>query len=209
MKTLAELIFDLLDVMDREATTVRDGFTTGLYWYGGHAHPASKRPRTEPAWSKRLAELLADRGVPAKCEVKYPSPLRRKSCDVVVSISPAENVWIELKTADKNYWASRSAWIYRSYLLHPLVPGLDPGKTHTVPLDMTKLATLSRTDAAHVAILLVGFDTPADPMDDDIHELSRVSGLGTVPWSMHRREWKEPYRPDLRTRCWFWHRPTT
>ncbi|MCA9632093.1 MAG: hypothetical protein KC766_30775, partial [Myxococcales bacterium] len=179
----AWMILDVLRQMDQEAVPRHDGTPTGLSWYGGWAKPVLKRPQTEPCWSKRIAEMLVERGMDARSEVPYPDPLVGKRCDVVVDIPGEGRLWLEIKGAWKSWWVRRgSDYIYRSYLLHPLVEGLDP-KTHTVPLDLQKLDHLGRPDANSVGALLVGFDSVEHPMDEDVGSLAHLAGLNRWPWS--------------------------
>ena len=79
VQTIAPTLFRLLRQMDVEATTVKDGFPTGLNWYGGHIN----KRQTEPAWSKRLVELLRLDGFTANCECRYDTASRDR-CDVVI-----------------------------------------------------------------------------------------------------------------------------
>jgi hypothetical protein len=65
-------------------------------------------------------------------------------------------IWIEIKGAWKAWWGKRDH-LYRSYLLHPLVPGLDP-KTHTAALDVEKVSRMTSKAADHVGLLLIGFE---------------------------------------------------
>jgi len=205
MGEFAAAVFDSLEVMDREATTVRDGYETGLYWYGGHARPEQKKPQTEPNWTQALAKVLPSVGYPSRAEVPYPDQPRQK-CDLVVDVG-GNTVWIEIKGAFQRYWLEKgNEYFYRSYLLHPLVRGLDP-KSHTAPLDLDKLSRLSSEDADSVGLLLVGFDTSRAPMDADIAELTRLAQLDRDPWCGWSRTWDDPHRAEGRTRCWFWLRP--
>ncbi len=203
---LARAIFEGLEGMDREATTVRDGHPTGLYWYGGHARPDQRRPQTEPNWTRRLAESLPSAGFPAAAEVPYPSR-PRKRCDLVVDLGDGRSAWIEIKGAFKRYWRERgSEFLYRSYLLHPLEEGLDP-KTHTAPRDLEKLSWLAPADAAVVGFLLLGFDTRDAPMDADFADLGRLARLDAPPWRSWERDWDDPQGDEGRTRCRLWIRP--
>ena len=86
-------------------------------------------------------------------------------------------------------------------MLHPLIAGLDESKTHTVPLDLKKLSRLSKTDAAFVGVLLVGFDSDAAPMDADVAELVMLAGLDAEPWKSAANDWQDFYRPGCRVRC--------
>jgi hypothetical protein len=151
MSPLAPALLKCLREMDLEACLPRGASPTGLAWFGGHREPEKKRPRTEPCWSQRLAELLPAHGFPAQAEVRYPSAPRDK-CDVVASLPDGSAVWVEVKGAWKEYWRGKSELIYRSYLLHPLVPGLDTSKSHTAALDLVKLNRLKPPDASPVLL---------------------------------------------------------
>lgn len=209
MQELCALIFRLLRAMDAEANIARQGSPTGLNWYGAFREPTKKRPRTEPCWSQRLAELLSQNGFPTRAEVPYPRSPRTR-CDCVVTLRSGSKLWLEIKGAWKHYWDSRGgAWIYRSYLLHPLVAGLDKRRTHTAPLDLRKLAALSPSDGSHAGLLLVGFEKSDAPMDAEISQLVQLAGLDRSPWAMTQDSWADPYRPSLNERCWLLHRPVS
>jgi hypothetical protein len=192
--------------MDAEACTQIDGYPTGLAWYGGYREPLKKRPRTEPCWSQRLAELLPRFGFTAAAEVRYPGGGRNK-CDVVAYDERGITTWIEVKGAWKEYWRGKSEWIYRSYLLHPLLPGLDATKTHTAALDLRKLQRLTRPPADRIALLVVGFDSSEAPMDPDIVEFANVAKLGGPPWQVTTSGWADAYRLGGSVKCWMWERP--
>jgi hypothetical protein len=202
-------MFETLLAMDRDATTVRDGEPTGLYWYGRHARPDQKRPQTEPNWSKELARRLCAEGIEAAAEVAYPrlDRSRRNRCDLVVSLADGSTLWIEIKGAWKEYWRQQGGmWFYESYLLHPLVGGLDKSKTHTVPLDLEKLASLRPDDADYVGMLLIGFDAAGAPMEQDVAKLENLAGLRHEPWRIESTDWPDPHRGGQHVRCWFWYR---
>lgn len=192
--------------MDAEATTSRTGSPAGLNWYGGYFEPDKSRPRTEVCWSQRLAQLLPKHGYPTRAEVPYPA-MQRCKCDDVVTLEDGSTLWLENKGAWREYWRERgNLKTYRSYLLHPLVPGLDASKSHTVPLDLKKLESLRRPHADRVALLLIGFDTNQHSMVGDIAELTRLAGLEAAPWSEAADNWADPCRPGCNVRCWLWHR---
>lgn len=204
MSPILHEVMDLLRQLDDEATTVRDGSPTGLSWYGGHAKPDQSRPQTEPCWSRRLAALLRQRDHDATAELAYPD-IPRARCDLVVR-TPDGACWIEIKGAWREYWRKQGGLaIYRSYLLHPLVDGLVE-KSHTVPNDIEKLATLSRDDAHTVASLLVGFDADDHPMNEDVEALIERASLREPAWATPQEQWPDPYRPGEHVRCWCWSR---
>src|SRR5262245_44347022 len=138
---LAPLLFGFLRRMDGEATTRfrTSGRPVGLSDYGWHARPGLKRPQNEVEWSNRLAQLLTANGFPVTREREYPgqshvSGRRKIRCDLVVKLTGERTLWVEVKGAWRTYWGGGHV-TYRSYLFHPLVPGLI-AKCHTVPLDM-------------------------------------------------------------------------
>jgi len=207
MESFTYALFRSLRRMDDEANVRIDGHPTGLAWYGGYFRPDFKKPQTEPSWSKRLAQLLPSEGYPCVDSVPYPHPsLKRCKCDIVAMLSDGHRVWIEIKGAWKEYWRqNRREWIYRSYLLHPLVGGLD-AKSHTVPIDLDRLKSIRSTDGSGVGCLLVGFDSDEAPMDQDVEELQRLAGLNRDPWMTSTTCWQDAYRPGCHVRLWFWHR---
>lgn len=179
-ETIASTLFALLRQMDQEASTVCKGHPTGLQDYGRHARPELKRPQNEPEWSKRLARLLTERGLPSSAEVKYPHDPRKK-CDVVATLGPGQRLWIELKGAWRDYWRKQGGmYIYESYLFHPLKEGLDD-KSHTVPRDIEKLARLHPPEAQQLGLLLIGFERPDDTMDADVASCGNWLGSAASP----------------------------
>lgn len=203
---IAPALFKLLRQMDTAAVPNKAGVATGLNWYGGHLDTK----QSEPNWSKHLVELLRKEGIAAHCECRY-DKISRDRCDVVITLPEIGKFWIEIKGAWKEYWRQKGKndLLYRSYLLHPLVAGLDKSKTHTVPLDMQKLARLSKDEATFVGVLLIGFDSDEAPMDQDVAELVALAQLGLHPWMTAGTGWPDQYRPGCRVRCWMWYRETS
>jgi hypothetical protein len=206
---VAERFFALLRQMDAEATSRSgSGDATGLSDYGRHARRDLARPQNEVEWSKRLAQLLTSGGVPTSAEVEYPNqshlPKRkRKRRDLRLQLDGSQTMSIEVKGAWSDYWGRRHI-TYRSYLLHPLVPRLDATKSHTVPFDLLKLSELRRPETDFVGQLLVGFETPDDPMAPDVETLSTLAGLSE--WSESSDAWDSPTVSGQRVHCWFWQR---
>jgi hypothetical protein len=202
----AKALFKALRLMDREACCTPDGDPTGLSWYGGFFRPECSKPPTETSWTRRLEQLLPTYGFPTEREVCYPHNPRLK-CDNVVTLPGGARLWLENKGAWRDYWTENGGLgIYRSYLLHPLVPGLDP-KTHTVPLDLKKLSHLRRPAADYIGFLLLGFDTAKDPMDADVARLIRLARLDRSPWVQASTGWRDRYRRGRRVLVWLWCRP--
>lgn len=212
IKSLSTKIFEALRQMDDEATNLTpNGNPTGLNSYGYHVEANKSRnerrktPRTEEEWSRRLATLLEPFIADVRTEVPYPSyalqqSRRRQRCDLVLTLSKRETLWLEIKGSWRNYWGGKDKK-YRGYLLHPLVPNLDP-KKHTVPLDLKKLSLLKLPEANYVAELLIGFELVDDPMDGEVDELIELANLST--WNSAYKSWISSQDPNLRNRCWFW-----
>jgi len=207
MTSIADAVFKAIRKMDDEACSPNDGEPTGLSWYGGYFRPQCSRPPTETSWTRRLAQLLPKYGFPTKREVSYPNAPSLR-CDNVIQVAGGGKLWLENKGAWKDYWIQKkNEKIYRSYLLHPLVPGLDQTKTHTVPLDLQKLYSLRRPEADYIGFLLLGFDSEDAPMDADVEELVRLAGLRRSPWTQATTGWQDRYRPRCRVLAWLWQRP--
>ena len=62
-----------------------------------------------------------------------------------------------------------------------MTSGLDKSKSHTVPLDLRKLATLGPPHADRVGLLLVGLERADDPRDADVAELVGLAKLDARP----------------------------
>lgn len=202
MKHVARLVLQALRRMDTEAGPRADGQATGLWWYGGHARPELKKPQTEVEWSRRLGVLLTDAGYPTRREVPYPDK-RRDRCDLVVTMKDGRRLWLEVKGAWKDYWVAKGgAGIFRSYLLHPLVPFPSMGKNHTAALDLVKLERLGPADADLVALLLVTFDTSDAPADPDLAELVALAKLDRPPWSAYSDDWTDAKGRGVHARLW-------
>lgn len=202
-------LFALLRHMDAEATShTASGSPTGLSDYGRHIRRDLTRPQNELEWSKRIAELLSASGTPTDTEVEYPNqshlPKRaRRRRDLRIHLDESRTISIEVKGAWSDYWGRKNR-IYRSYLLHPLVAGLDATKAHTVPLDLLKLSELRQPETDFVGQLLVGFETADDPMTSDVELLKTVAGLSE--WTESSTSWDSPTVAAQRVHCWFWHR---
>lgn len=200
-------LFSFLRLMDKDASHSRssDGRPFGLGDYGRHARPDLTRPQNEVEWSCKLIKLFSRLpGVVADGEVAYPkmksAGARRRRCDIVLSLGD-KRIWIEIKGAWRSYWGGNNK-IYRSYLLHPLVSGLDASKSHTVPFDLMKLGTLASPQAHAVGQVLIGFEDPKDPIGEEVDTLVRLSDLPS--WNSSKDSWESG--SGERIKCWFWWR---
>ncbi len=206
---LANRMFALLRQMDSEAMCWGASDNAfGLCDYGWYARPDLKKPQNEVEWSKRLAQLLTLDGIPAKTEVEYPGQNhlprhKRKRLDLRIQLAGAQTVSIEIKGAWSAYWGRKNKR-YQSYLLHPLIPGLDETKSHTVALDLIKLSELRRPETDYIGLLLIGFEALDEPTDDDIQLLERKAVLSA--WHESADAWESYTVLAQRVRCWFWYR---
>lgn len=192
--------------MDEEAQTTHEGYKTGLHYYGGHYQPDESRPDTEPSWTNRLAEMLPKHGWSCEVEQQYPEAPDGQSsrCDLVIEVDDGSRLWLEVKGAWKDYWLEKGGHvIYRSYLLHPLIDGLME-KSHTAANDLRKLEQLDSDHATHVGLLLVGFDRPDAPMEEDIDELKQLTDLGSGGWHEYHESWPDPHHHARKVKCWLW-----
>jgi len=191
MERLAGAIFRHLRNMDREAIPRPDSVPTGLAWYGAHARPELKKPQTEVEWSNRLAALLTGTGTPTLRELAYPGPHRRR-CDLCLELSDGR-FWLELKGAWKEWWVRQGDM--STYLRH---------LHESTAADLRKLEDLSPPQATRVGLLLVGFDTPADPMQADVSSFVDKNGLAETEWQSFGDHWEDYWQPGRRVHAWLW-----
>jgi len=206
MDQVAHALFTAIRQMDEEAGPNKKGSPTGLNWYGGYAKPEQKRPQTEPCWTQRLAQLLPKMGISCRAEVNYPGlPKGRKNrCDLVISLDGENELWLEIKGAWKSYWEKEGGLrIYRSYLFHPLLPGLVE-KSHTAANDLRKLEQLKAQDAQSLGLLLVGFAAQDSLMDVDVEEFIQLAELLPPKWYQWQDSWDDVHRIGERVQCWLW-----
>lgn len=201
LDALAGSIFASLKEMDDVAGPTPTGKRTGLWWFGGHAEPHRKRPRTEPCWSSHLAVRLTAAGWPSLCEQKYPER-RRQRCDVVTTLPCGTQLWLELKGAWKEWWRQRGQErVYSSYLLGDR----NLPRSHTAVKDLDKLDALP--PGRWIGFLLIGFDSAEHPMDQDVKHLVAMTRLAASPWRHWQRDWRDRQEPTERVRLWLWIRP--
>lgn len=209
MHEFAHNLFAILRRLDAEARAPAGDTPTGLCYYGLHYEPHRARPRTEPCWSKRCAQLWEEYGYAAEAEVPYPGQ-KRMWCDNVITFPDGKTLWLELKGAWKTYWAECGKLrMYQSHLFHPLLPGLDKSKKHTAATDVSKLQLLHKPYADLVGLLLLGFDCESYSIAADVQQFQVLAKLDAAPWSLFSDSWPDPYRPEQREHAWLWIRPAS
>jgi hypothetical protein len=87
-----ELLVATLREVDRGASTVVEGYPTGLRWPHGHVHGCTRtKDRTEDLWADALAARLAGAGtiVDAHARVAYPARERGMGDGITARARPA------------------------------------------------------------------------------------------------------------------------
>jgi hypothetical protein len=212
---IASALFRSLRFMDGEAATPaawKDGqdYQTGLFWYEGYWNSEPTRGQvkgTEPAWTRRLAQVLPEReGIPCCEQVTYPGKAKQ-TCDLVIHTTGPKRLWIEVKGAFKSHWVKKGdLTIYRKHLLALDEPSW--AKDGSAAKDVKKLQLLQPADAAYIGILLIDFDTESYSMDGEIEQLRELVGLRSPLWDETVDQWEDRYESGRRVRCWFWWQQT-
>lgn len=205
--SLFEQIIVILKAMDAEADQSVRGHPTGLWWYGAHCERRNgshmRRPRTEPWWSRDLAERLTTCGHPARAEVPYPLH-PRLHCDVVISLPTGGRLWLELKGAWKTWWADqKKEQVFRSYLLDEPTTS----RSHTARGDILKLAKIPGEPHGFSAFGLIGFARCDQPMTAEVQELTQVTGLNDPSWTHRHATWVGQHDAREHVSVWLWGRP--
>jgi hypothetical protein len=193
---LARQLFRFLRRMDAEATPLRDGTPTGLHGYKGFVDGAFQATRGTPwenAWSNRIVDLLDAEGSVARRECRYLDGGRNR-CDIVIDQPAALPVWIEVKGCWRVLVDETSN-----------LPG-GPNKAFVKHLyraahDVEKLRSIAPTDASHLGLLLVGFDTAAHEITPEHLQILRGETAG---WAESSDSWPDGAYPGFRIRCWLW-----
>lgn len=217
---LATRIFDVLRAIEADATTVRDGYPTGLRWLHAHLGRTGK-DTTEDAISEALAERLPGGGdiVSAQTQVPYPNRLRelddgvtRGTCDLALELAGRGRMWVEVKCAWPYLREGTELRRNAAYVKHVVSP------TEGAARDFAKLAPVAAEEAHAVAVLLIGFDIddPDSPFaiaDAQLNELEANGRVHEDGWHRIETEWRDPHPARVydhvlgqrcRTRCLLW-----
>ena len=206
------LLFDLLQEMDDEAAPhYLDAYATFL-----------GKKNWEVSWSTRLAELLNQRSILTQPEERYPGGARNR-CDLVIALEKGQ-FWIELKGLWKlfamKHYAARGTAVNHYYytLFWPQQPshrsiyskkGKGIAKHNTAMTDIAKLSALGPASAAHIGILLIGFDSSEDDCDMTVQDFPEFKRLGKLTeWCEANRSWANRRHPEdhARVQVFFWWR---
>lgn len=156
--------------------------------------------------SDELTAVFNKRGVDAAHQQCYPAS--RTTCDVVCQLGEDAELWLEIKGA----WLITHPFVnddgqkiggvrnpnYKKHLFHP---------AESAWKDLTQKSMQIVGSRKFVGVLLIGFDSTALAMDNDITELIDRADLAIEPWTLLYRGWNNPLDNNYRTRCWFWYRP--
>jgi hypothetical protein len=190
-----EFVLRSLRAINAEATPLADGKPTGLCWYQGHLGRLGGRRtrRHEESWFPPLVERFAQANVDAKPECLYPPPKRR--CDLRVAWPALGRIWLEIKGA----WRFTDA-------VGKARNGAFKKHLYSTAADADKLLTLTRADADHVSLLVVGFDNERWPINP-VEHIGIIRRRLDPAWIETADEWPDPHRPGGHVRCWMWLRP--
>lgn len=196
--------------MDREADSLDDGEPTGLQEYALHSSP--HQPGNIRAWTHRLARALKAEGYEVAVHKRYPrsnGAERRQFCDLVLTTSPTERLWLEVRGAWKSAWGHgrepKPRSPFWSYLFGPLDRTVR-ARGHSAGQDLAKLLRLQANHGSHRGLLVVGFDNSKTAIDQDVARLERLSGLGAArsDWRRTTDEWNDTRRPGEWIKVWLW-----
>jgi len=186
--------------MDAEAAIPAMPGASGLQWYRGSRHKFSIKRR----WLRELRRRLAAQGFPTRLNVVFKAGVGR--CDCVVEFAPGAALWLEVV----GVWKSFSCRIgqskqYRCALFHPLLPNPVAG-INTVPNALQRLRALQAPAHArtYAGVLVLGFETPEDPLEQDIEVLERISELRDECWKRESRTWVTNEKHPERVSAYFW-----
>lgn len=192
-------LFEYLHAMDDEACTPSGHCSyAGLVDFSGYK--GLKARQYEKVWNDRLAELFTESGYCVSREYYYPNS--RMKCDLLICTGETK-IWLEVKAVWKSWFSSRTGRIetntafYRAYLFG------DRHRTHSAVGDIIKLAKLRKEHADYVCLLLIGFDSEAESIDNDIAQLATNLRLRENKWHILGPEtWPDRNQPVCRYNCW-------
>ena len=210
-------LFAALQGMDREATTVKNEWPTGLRWYSEHEriqYPERRRKKSddERSWCRRLYEIFSSRdGVRSvTIDQKY-QPDRQLTCDLVFQLNNSESIWVEVKGAWTYTWDYPILARNGSYKKHLLTDA-----NASVLADFAKLRANCSSSATYAGVLLVGFDSEQETSysisDQDIALVRTHAGVDADKWPENYDSWDDVYQNDFserkseafKVRVWYW-----
>ncbi len=159
----------------------------------------------ETTWSKELTQVFNSSNS-AVHQKRYPSS--RQTCDVICQLGEGAELWLEIKgawlitrpfvTEDGESIGGKRNPSYKKHLFHP-----DESTLKDLAVKLGQITGAKK----YLAVLLIGFDSVALPMDNEIVELSNLADLAISPWTQIYRGWSNSLDSSYRIRCWFWYRP--
>jgi hypothetical protein len=193
-------ILDTFAQMDVEASNPALSMSSGLQWYHGSRHKFTIKRR----WLRELKRRLDAQGFPTRLNVAFEHGEGR--CDCVVALTSSVELWLEVV----GVWKAFSCRIgqakqYRCALFHPLIPNAVPG-INTVPNSIQRLHALDGRASVYAGVLLLGFDTPATSIEQDVEVLARISELRESRWTQSTRSWITSEKLQERVCAYLWGR---
>jgi hypothetical protein len=195
---LMRVLVEELKHLDAEAKPLSDGTTTGIWWYHRHLQGTGARPkkyRNEEKLFAALMDRLRLRGLQVTDEEYYPkepSRNRRQRCDLVLDFPELGRTWIEVKGAWKHN-DRKGRTRNQNY----------PKHLFAAAEDGSKLLKLDRSLAAHVGLLLIGFDHIEDPIPErDVDIVRQTTAL--LGWREQFASWNEMFCPNGIVKVWLW-----
>lgn len=205
---LGFVLIEGVKVIDSECTTILHGTEAGLCnvkrQFSEEARvETGKRLTEETVISWQLSKSVANLGLKTSIEVSYPHS--KKRCDLVIRSEDNKSVWIELKLASKTWLncKGRTTGTSSSYKGYLFGDDSHPGTAH----DFAKLEGLTGRYASRLGMLLIGFDSLQNRMDDDVVKLAVQERLADRGWTLSRQDsWLDRRDERFGINCWFWSR---
>lgn len=188
-----------IDRLLESLRAMHDQAEGGLQWYYGTRHQAVVKNR----WLKDLSRRLTAASLAIKTNTPYPAEAGGR-CDLHFTFENKTTLWLEVIGVWKEYMRRigqpRS---YKSVLFHPLLPNMED-RSNSVPNCLARLRALDKDATATKGLLLLGFDTPDQSLNQEVRQLEQLADLNESNWSTRNECWTQENDPQARTNLWLW-----